>query len=411
LPGVAELRFREASVPHSAIFPIPPFLPLLLGFLQAVGPISTDMYLPAFPAIEASFHTLPGSAQITLAVWLLSLAVGQLLQGALSDRFGRRAPLLIGTIVYIIGSVGCATCGGIPQMAAWRALTAIGASASMVIPRAIVRDITHGHASARLMSQLILVLGAAPILAPSLGGLVLRWANWRDIFWINAAYGVVALLAAFIKLPDTLALADHVPFHPISMLRRYAHVLTERSFATHGLMIAFYAFGVFAYLGGSPTIFIDHYHLSPAQFGLVFGGIAAGYILASQLNMRVVRRLGLDGTLSLASTLYLACATLLLALAVMDVPVAAFGLVLAATHCFNGILAPTATVGALRHHAAHAGSASAVLGTMQFGIGSTAGFIVGWLTDGTAVPMAALILFAGVAAKTCDLLRPPERIG
>jgi DHA1 family bicyclomycin/chloramphenicol resistance-like MFS transporter len=121
--------------------------------------------------------------------------------------------------------------------------------------------------------------------------------------------------------------------------------------------------------------------------------------------------LGLDGTLSLASTLYLACATLLLALAVMDVPVAWFGLVLAATHCFNGILAPTATVGALRHHAAHAGSASAVLGTMQFGIGSTAGFIVGWLTDGTAVPMAALILFAGVAAKTLDLLRPPERTG
>ena len=152
---------------------IPGWLPILLGFLQAVGPVSTDMYLPAFPAIEASFHTGPGTAQVTLGTWFLGLAVGQLVQGTLADRFGRRRPLLLGTLLYTFGAVGCAMSGSMGAMAAWRFVAAVGGSASMVIPRAIVRDISEGHEQARLMSRLILVLGVAPILAPTLGGLLL----------------------------------------------------------------------------------------------------------------------------------------------------------------------------------------------------------------------------------------------
>ncbi len=388
--------------------PIPAWLPILLGLLQAVGPLSTDMYLPAFPAMEASFHTQPGSAQITLGTWVLGLSAGQLIQGALSDRFGRRSPLLLGTLVYTLGSLACALCLSMQAMSAWRFVTAVGASASMVIPRAIVRDISHGHDSARLMSRLILVLGAAPILAPSLGGLILQWANWRGIFWVNFGYGVLALLAASWKLPDTLARARRTPFHIAAMLGRYRHILAERGFLTHALMMSFYAFGLFAYLGGSPTVFIDHYRFTPGGYALVFGFVSGAYVLASQLNMALVRGFGLDGTLRRVSLLYLCLAAILLIMAVSDVAAPWFVIGLALTHCLNGFLAPTATVGALRHHGAHAGTASAVLGTLQFFIGASGGFVVGWLTDGTPVPMAGLMLLAAVAAKAMDLLRPRE---
>ncbi len=388
------------------MIPIPAWLPILLGFLQAVGPISTDMYLPAFPAIEASFHAPAGSAQVTLGTWVMGLSVGQLVQGALADRFGRRRPLLAGTLIYTLGSAGCAVSGGIAALSAWRFVTAFGASASMVVPRAIVRDISEGHDSARLLSRLILVLGAAPILAPSLGSLVLQSASWRGIFWINVGYGGLALLAAWAALPDTLPAGGRVALQPVAMLGRYRHILTESGFLTHAVMMSFYAFALFAYLGGSPTVFIQHYRFTPAQYALVFGSVAASFIAASQLNMRVIRRLDLHGTLRRASTLYLALAVVVLGLALADVRALWLGLFLALTQGLTGFLNPTATVGALRHHGAHAGSASAVLGTMQFAIGAGGGFLVGWLTNGTAVPMAALMLLGACAAKAADLARP-----
>ena len=387
---------------------IPAWLPILLGFLQAVGPISTDMYLPAFPAIEASLHAPLGSAQMTLGTWILGLSCGQLIQGALADRFGRRTPLLVGTLVYTLGTIGCALSPSIAALSAWRFLTALGASASMVIPRAIVRDITEGHEAARLMSRLILVLGAAPILAPSLGGLVLQWGSWRDIFWINAGYGLLATACAFWRMPNTLPRTHRVPIHVGAMLARYRHILTERSFLTHALMMSFYAFSLFAYLGGSPDVFEGHYGFSPGNYAVVFGSVAACFIAASQMNVLVTRRFGLDTTLSRASTLYLALAICVLALALTNATAAWLGLFLALTQGLTGFLNPTATVGALRHHGAHAGSASAVLGTLIFFIGASSGFLVGWLSDNTAPPMAALMLMGAVLAKIADLCRPSE---
>jgi DHA1 family bicyclomycin/chloramphenicol resistance-like MFS transporter len=386
--------------------PVPAWLPVLLGFLQAVGPVSTDMYLPAFPAIEASFHAPAGSAEITLAAWVVGLSIGQLMQGVLADRFGRRWPLLAGTLVYIAGSAGCAVAGGIAVMSGWRFLAALGASASMVIPRAIVRDISEGQEAARIMSRLILVLGAAPILAPTLGGVVLAYGSWRDIFWINAGYGAVALLAALATLPDTLPTAARVKVRPLAMLRRYWHILGERGFLTHALMLSFNAFALFAYLGGTPGVFIRHYHLLPWQFGMVFGVIAAAYVCASQLNIRAVRLFDLDGTLARASSVYLIMACGVLMAALTDAPAGWLIVLLAIMQSMMGFTNPNATVGALRHHGAHAGSASAVLGTMQFFIGASSGFLVGYLTDGTAVPMALLILGGALAAKLADLNRP-----
>lgn len=387
--------------------PYPRWLPLLLGFLQAVGPISIDMYLPAFPAIEHEFGAAPGAAQVTLGTWILGLSVGQMLQGALADRFGRRPPLIFGTALYAAASLGCALSGSIFWLAFWRFWAAVGGSASMIVPRAVVRDVAEGHAAARMMSQLILILGAAPVLAPSLGGLVLQVASWRGIFLITAAYGALGCLLAARFLPDTLPVEARVRLHAATLLARWRGILTERVFITHALLLSGVSFALFAYLGGSPTTFIVHYRLSPGRFAVIFGGVAAMYVACSQLNIGLTRRLGLARTLTVTTTAYLALALGVLALAVTDAAGPIFmGAMLALTQGLTGFIAPTATVGALTRHAAHAGSASALLGTLQFLIGSSSGFLMAWLTDGTALPMAGLLALGAVGVKLADLARP-----
>jgi DHA1 family bicyclomycin/chloramphenicol resistance-like MFS transporter len=385
----------------------PRWLPLLLGFLQAVGPVSTDMYLPAFQVIDADLHAHAGAAQLTLATWVLGLAFGQLLQGALADRFGRRVPLLLGTCVYTIASAGCACAPSIAWLALWRFVAALGGSASMIVPRAVVRDVTEGHDAARMMSRLILILGVAPILAPSFGGVVLRFASWRDIFWIMTGYGGAGLLLTALFLPDTLARGRRVTLHLGTTLARYGHIITERNFITHVLMLSSASFGLFAYLSGSPTVFITFYHLPPSVYAVLFGAAASTYIVFSQLNVFVTRRLGLDRTLHVASTLYLASAlTVLASCSIWHASPFLFAALIAVTQGMNGFIMPTGTVGALTGHAAHAGSASAVMGTLQFLIGSSSGFLLAWLTDGTPLPMAALMVTGACAMKLADQCRP-----
>jgi len=256
----------------------PGWLPLLLGFLTAVGPVSTDMYLPAFPAIEQALGGQAGTAQATLAAWFAGLAVGQITQGTLSDRFGRRWPLVAGTALYTLATVGCALAPDLPTLSTFRLISAFGGSASMVIPRAVVRDLADGHAAARLMSRLMLVMGAAPILAPSLGGLVLAFAGWQAIFWVCAGYGAICCVLVAVLLPDTLPTYRRVKLEPGAMLRRYAAILRERSFITHTLLGGCTTFSFFAYLGGSPGVFEEIYHLGPAAYGGVFGCCACGLI-------------------------------------------------------------------------------------------------------------------------------------
>jgi DHA1 family bicyclomycin/chloramphenicol resistance-like MFS transporter len=370
------------------------------------------MYLPAFQALEADLHARSGSAQLTLATWILGLSFGQLIQGALADRLGRRVPLMLGTAIYTLATAGCAMAPTIGWLATWRFVAALGGSASMIVPRAIVRDVSEGHEAARLMSRLILILGAAPILAPSLGGVVLHFLSWRAIFWIMAGYGAVGLTLTVVLLPDTLAPARRMTMHVGTMLARYAHIATERIFITHTLMLSAASFSLFAYLSGSPTAFITYYHMSPAQFAILFGAIAATYILCSQLNILLTRRLGLDRTLHVISSAYLGLAALLFGLASTGAGgIVALASVLAVTQGMIGFISPTGTVGALTRHAAHAGSASAVMGTLQFMIGCSSGFLIAAFTDGTPMPMAGLMLAGACGLKLADICRPaPIRV-
>ncbi len=378
----------------------------LLGFLTAVGPLSTDMYLPAFPAIEASYGAPEGTAQITLASWFAGLAVGQIAQGTMADRYGRRAPLIAGLALYTLASAGCALAPSLTILTVLRAVAAFGGSASMVLPRAIVRDLADGHAAARLMSQLMLVMGVAPILAPTLGGLMLSVATWHVIFWFAAVHGLVSLAMVWQLLPETLTPARRVRLGVAGLVSRYGGVLRERTFFLYMTIGSCVMFSMFAYLGGSPPVYIQLYGLSPPVYGVLFGLCAAGFIFGAQFNPFLLRRFGASRVLRVAVRLYLAANLLLTGLAFAG----GFGVASVFVPIFLGMstlgfIMPNTAVGALSRHASHAGSASALMGTVQFLFAAVSGSLIGVLTDGTARPMAAVMLVGAVGATVADACR------
>ena len=386
---------------------MPSWLPLLLGFLAAVGPISTDMYLPAFPAIETTFGGAPGSAQLTLATWFAGLAVGQISQGMLADRFGRRRPLLAGMLLYTLASVGCVLAPSLGMLAGFRLVEGIGGSAGMVLSRAIVRDVSEGLTAARIMSRLMLIMGVAPIIAPTMGGLILTVGDWHLIFWVCAAYGAIGTLAVALLLPETLPEEARTRLALGAQVARFGAILRERGFLSHSLMGSATMFAMFAYLGGSPPVFIDIYHLSPPVYGMLFGTCAAAYIGGSQFNPAMLVRFGPRRVVRVATRVFLAVTlTLLLVAALRPVAWYAIAIPLFCIMASQGFIMPNATVGALARHAPHAGSASALMGTMQFILASISGLTVGLLADGTARPMAALMVTGGLGAVLCDLARP-----
>ncbi len=389
----------------------PAWLPMLLGFLTAVGPLSTDMYLPAFPAIEASLGGRPGTAQVTLAAWFAGLAIGQITQGSLSDRYGRRWPLVVGTAVYTLANAGCALAPDLFTLSALRFVAAFGGSASMVIPRAVVRDLADGLAAAHLMSRLMLVMGVAPILAPTLGGLILDYAPWHAIFWLTAVYGGVCCVLVWRLLPDTLPRHRRMQLGFGNLLSRYAGVLRDRVFLCYAAMNGWGMFGMFAYIGGSPPVLIQRFAFSPAQYGMLFGASAGAFILSSQINPRILHRVGAARVLRIGTLAYLAAAAALLACAVLDVG-GVYGVVLPVVLAMGsmGFVMPNSAVGALSRHAAQAGSASALLGTGGFCLAALSGMLVGGLSDGTARPVAIMMLTGAVGTVLADRLRPKPAI-
>jgi DHA1 family bicyclomycin/chloramphenicol resistance-like MFS transporter len=384
----------------------PSWLPWLLGFVTVIGPASIDMYLPAFAAIKASFGAPPGSAQITLATYFAGLAIGQITQGTLSDRFGRRNPIIAGTLIYALASIGAALSPSIAWLAVFRALSAIGGAAGTVIPRAVVRDLATGQAAAVMMSQLMLVLGVAPILAPTLGGAVLAIASCRWIFWILAGYALICCAVVYFLLPETLPAERRVALRPAQQLARYAAILRERVFLTHAAMACGASFAFFSYLGGSSPVFIRGFHLTPLQFALVFGACSIGLIGSTQINARILPRFGPSNVLRVVSRIHL-CSTLALALIAFS-GIHVFSLVFlpmfVAVSCM-GYLNPNVVVGALTNQAHNAGSASALMGMGQFLLGALGGLLVGLFTDGTPRGMAALMVLGSLSLVAADRRR------
>lgn len=386
---------------------MPHWLPALLGYFIAVGPAATDMYLPAFPAVERSFGTAPGTAQLTLATWFAGLAVGQITQGTFSDRMGRRRPLIGGTGLFTLACIGCALAPSLGWLAFFRAVAAFGASAGMVVPRAMVRDLAEGQHAAILMSRLVLVMGVAPILAPSIGGAVLAFAHWRVIFAILATYGAIGCLLAWRVVPETLPPRRRSLLRAAEQLARYKAVLREPVFLTHAAMGAGGSFCMFAYLAGSSPVFIDGFGLAPWQFALIFGMCSCGLIAGSQINARLLPKVGLSFMLTVIARISLTATATLAVLSfagvhILPVIVAPIFVALSCQGFSNG----NTTAGALQRHAAQAGSASALMGLAQYTLGATSGLLVGWFTDGTPRGMAALMVCGSLGGVIADSLRP-----
>ena len=374
-----------------------PGLILLLGALIGFGPLSIDMYLPAFPAIGESLHATAGEVERTLATFFAGLAVGQLLSGPVSDRFGRTKPLYVGLLLYVLGSIGCATAPSADVLAACRFVQALGGSVGMVTARAVVRDLHSGAAAARMMSRLVLVMGLAPILAPLLGGWVLRALGWRAIFGSHAVIGLIALGAAFAILPETAPPRSGAPQG--RPFRAMWGITKAPDFLGPALAAALAQAGMFAYIGGSPFVFITLHGVKPEHFGWFFGANAAGLVAVSQLNHWLLARSSPEQVLKQAVRIAALAGGVLVTVASTGFG-GLWGIALSLFVFVSslGAITPNATALAMEQHAKQAGIASAVLGALQFMLAAGASAAVSASHDGTARPMALGVAIAALLA-------------
>jgi MFS transporter, DHA1 family, multidrug resistance protein len=368
-------------------------LVIVLGSLMAIGPLTIDTYLPALPQLSAQMRATDSQAQLTITGLLLGLGLGQLIIGPLSDAFGRRRPLLIGLGAHGITSLLCAVAPSIGLLAVTRTLQGLAGAAVAVVVMAIVRDLFTGIRAAQLLSRLILVLGVAPILAPSLGSALLRLTSWRGIFVVLAVAAVGLWVVAWRALPETLPPVRRQPASARGSLRAYGRLFTDPMFlvmvAVAGLMFA----TLFSYIAGAPFLLQGRYGLSPQAFGLAFSTNAFGMILMTQLNPVLVGRFGPVRVLSVGVLVALTAATAMLIAALADFGgLLGFMLPMFFVMAAAGLCNPNAPVIALSRHGDVAGSAAAVLGAVQFAIGGSIAPLVGALQDGTAMPLAAIIV-------------------
>ncbi|MDG9874439.1 multidrug effflux MFS transporter [Pseudomonas juntendi] len=377
---------------------------LILGALSAFGPLAIDFYLPAFPAMAQAFATDEKHVQATLAAYFLGLSIGQLAYGPVADRFGRRKPLMFGVTVFTLASLACAYAPNLDTLVLARFVQALGGCAGMVLSRAIVSDKCDPVASAKVFSQLMLVMGLAPILAPMLGGVLVNVAGWQSIFLTLGLFSAACLLAVSLGLPESMP--EDMPRQPLSgALRQYLRLLADRVFLGHAVTGGIAIAGMFAYIAGSPFVFIKLYGVPAEHYGWLFGANAAGFILVAQVNARLLAKRGPAFLLARAVWLYLGAGLALLAVAAWR-PTALWPLLVPLFICIAslGCIIPNASACAMSGQGARAGSASALMGCVQFSVAAGAAALVGLLHDGSALPMALVICLCGVLAVSAALL-------
>ncbi len=373
-------------------------LVLILGALSAFGPLSIDMYLPSLPTLSRDLSASASAAQLTLSACLLGLALGQVIAGPLSDTLGRRRPLLFGLGAYALASLLCAVAPSVNVLIALRLVQGVAGASGIVIARAIVRDRYTGIAAARFFSRLMLVSGIAPIAAPLIGGLLLRFTSWRGVFIVLAIVVTLVLLAAATGLAESLPPDRRQSGELRTTLATFRRLLVDRAFVGYALSCGLAFAAMFSYISGSPFVIQDIYGLSPQAFSLIFGTNALGIGIVGQISGRLVGRVsprrllagGLTATAVGGAALLLMVighAGLVGILPALFVMVASIGMVL-----------PNATALALADHPRTAGSASALLGVLQFAIGAAAAPLVGVAGPGTALPMALVIALLGISA-------------
>ena len=376
----------------------------IFGFLSAIAPLSIDIYLPALPMLREALGANEAQTLLTLSAFFVGFGTGQLFLGPLSDRFGRKRPLLAGLIVYGVASVACARASTMPDLIVWRFVQAFGGSIVPTLVQAMVRDLYDRDQSARILSLNMLVTASAPVVAPLIGGQVLLWLDWRAIFWVLVGFGLVALLAA-LALPETLGESRRNEAHPLAMLLGYFELLRSRRYVGYVACSTFYFCCLFAFIAGSPFVYIEYFGVPPQYYGFLFGVNMLGMIATTFINSRIVVRRGADRLLRIACWIGAAGAVVLLATGLNGVGgVAGIALPLFVVLSVLTVVASNAISGALSVFPNRAGSAAALAGALQFGAGALTSAAVGWFANGTPRPMIVIICAGAIASLVANLL-------
>lgn len=371
---------------------------ILLGALSAVGALAIDIYLPSLPAIGVALQASPAAVANTVSAYLVGMAIGQLVQGPLSDRVGRRPVLLVGFGVAIAASIFCALAPNVQWLTVGRFIQALGGCTGMVIGRAVVRDRYNHQDSARIFSFIMLVFGVVPMVAPAIGAWLITYSTWHVIFYTLAAFAAIVWLAVFFRLDESRSAATAQLAHGENVIASFVDLLRQRRLLGYILASALNGATVFTYIAAGPDLFITTYGFTPREFAWVFGANAIGIIGASQVNRLLLARIDADRILGIASA---GCALLAGAMCLAAIagagPWALLPLLFAVLTSY-GFMQANAGAGALSVDPLRAGSTSALMGSAGFGVGALAATLSGVVHDGTAVPMTA-VMFAALAGS------------
>jgi DHA1 family bicyclomycin/chloramphenicol resistance-like MFS transporter len=374
-------------------------LAVVLGLLSAIGPFAIDMYLPALPSIGADLNASTSAVQMSLLVFFVAMGLGQIVVGPISDMVGRKPPLFLGLAIFAVGGVGAALAPNIEWLVAFRFVQGLGACAGMVVPRAIVRDLHTGSEAARLMSLLMLVFSVSPILAPLTGSIIIETLGWRAVFWTVTVAALIAIVMLTTVLKETRPAEHRVGSSLSSAITGYRFLLGDRNFLGLTFIGAFGISSFFVYLASSSFILIDHYGLSPSLYSVFFSINAVAFIGMSQMTGLLSARFGLRRVVRTAVTGYAATMVVLLGLTTLGIDhLEVLAVLLFVGYGFLGLVIPTTAVLALEDHGEIAGTASALMGTLQFATGAVAMVVVGLFFNSTSLPMVTGIATCAVIA-------------
>ena len=382
------MRTREHASPVTTASQTGLTFILILSGLMAFTSLSTDIYLPAMPTMAEDLH---GNVELTITGFLIGFTIAQLIWGPISDHMGRRKPLFIGMVLFIIGSAGCALSTSITQIVFWRVFQALGACTGPMLARAMIRDLFARTRAAQMLSTLVLVMAIAPIAGPLIGGQIIRLSTWHSIFWLLVVIGALMFISLN-WLPETLPEDKRVKASLAGAFRNYRSLLTNGRFMRYTLSLTFYYVGAYAFITGSPFVYISYYHVDPQHYGWLFALNIIGVMAMSVVNRRLVQRHALEQLLKYATMLAaLAAVALALLVKLESGGIVAIIVSIFLLFSMNGIIAATSTAAALDAVPNIAGSASALIGALQYGSGIISSLLLAAFSDGTPWTMAWII--------------------
>jgi DHA1 family bicyclomycin/chloramphenicol resistance-like MFS transporter len=388
------------------------WLMIVLSALMGFGSISTDLYLPALPIMAKALHTGSGTAAFTIGAYLIGFSLGQLLWGPVGDRYGRRTPIAVGLALFAIASIGCALSAYAWQMIGWRIVQALGACSGVVLARAMVRDLYPADRAAQMLSTLITIMAVAPLVGPLVGGQILTVASWRAIFWVMAAVSL-ATLGGLFTLPETLSVEKRSTGSPAHAFGSYRDVVRDRNVILNALTGGLFYVGIYAYISGTPFVFIQYYHVPAQLYGFLFGASIVGIMAMNMVNVRLVPRIG-SGRLVRIGAAGVAVAGIVSAIMAQTGWGGLPGLVVPLLgYCaMSGLIVANSIAGALITQPARAGVTSALVGALHYGIGIAGSGLVALLADGTPRSLGITMAVGGIACFTLSRFLPvPDTLG